>query len=201
MRDLLRECPASTLVWVDETYLEFASPDESVETPAAGSENVIVCKSMSKVYALSGMRAAYLCGSPEVLAPIRSAIPPWAVSLPAQFAAVTALDCKEYYRGRWCETAALRASLKRGLERLGLEVLPGTANFLLVNLPDHLPAARVLLERCRERGLYLRDLTSLDADLGRRAFRIAVKSAEEQGRMLGGLEEVISGISVRVDSH
>ena len=59
---LLRSVPAKTRVWVDETYIEYAGTKESMERFAAGSENVIVCKSMSKVYALSGARVAYLCG-------------------------------------------------------------------------------------------------------------------------------------------
>ena len=62
---VLRHAPPATRIWVDETYVEYAGPDQSPETFAAASENVIVCKSMSKVYALSGVRAAYLCAGPH----------------------------------------------------------------------------------------------------------------------------------------
>ena len=50
------------------------------------SEKVIVCKSLSKVYALSGLRAAYLCAPPHQLEELRALTPPWSVSLPAQIA-------------------------------------------------------------------------------------------------------------------
>jgi histidinol-phosphate/aromatic aminotransferase/cobyric acid decarboxylase-like protein len=56
--ELLSRVPASTTVWIDEAYLEYVAPDESLESIAADSHNVFVCKSLSKVYPLSGVRAA-----------------------------------------------------------------------------------------------------------------------------------------------
>jgi len=60
----LKKVSPATRVWVDETYIEYAGSGESLEQFAARSENVIVCKSMSKVYALSGARVAYLGAGP-----------------------------------------------------------------------------------------------------------------------------------------
>src|SRR6266576_385362 len=67
------------------------------DTVNVRSENVIVCKSMSKVYALSGARVAYLCAGPHQLEELRALTPPWVVSLPAQVAAVRALNDPAYY--------------------------------------------------------------------------------------------------------
>jgi histidinol-phosphate/aromatic aminotransferase/cobyric acid decarboxylase-like protein len=64
---------------------------------AVNSENAFVCKSMSKVCALSGARVAYLCAGTHLLEDLRSVTPPWVVSLPAQVAAVHALIDNEYY--------------------------------------------------------------------------------------------------------
>src|SRR6185369_14914809 len=102
---------------------------------AAQSENLIVCKSMSKVYALSGARVAYLCSSPHQLEELKAITPPWVVSLPAQVAAVNALADPEYYAARYAETANLRVELATELSSLGLQVIPGIANFLLATLP------------------------------------------------------------------
>jgi len=49
---------------VDDAYVEYTGPDESLEAFAATRPNIVVCKSMSKVYALSGLRVAYLVGHP-----------------------------------------------------------------------------------------------------------------------------------------
>ena len=54
---------------------------------------------MSKVYALSGLRAAYLVAPRHLLEGLRAVTPPWAVSLPAQVAAVAALLCALIYMG------------------------------------------------------------------------------------------------------
>ena len=190
LEPVLSRVPHRTRVWVDETYVEYAGPGASLESFAARSENVVVCKSMSKVYALSGARAAYLCAGPHQLEALRAITPPWVVSLPAQVAAVRALQDPEYYRARWTETAGLREELASGLAGLGWDVLPGIANFLLCHLPDDGPDAATLVRRCRERDLFIRDAALMGADMGARAVRIAVKDRETNGRMLRILSEV-----------
>src|SRR5204863_2860682 len=99
------------LVWLDETYVDYISAAESLETFAAASRNVVVCKSMSKVYALSGARAAYLCGPAPLLEELRALTPPWAVGLVGQVAAVAALQDPDYYAARYAETRRLREQL------------------------------------------------------------------------------------------
>jgi histidinol-phosphate/aromatic aminotransferase/cobyric acid decarboxylase-like protein len=91
-------------------------PDESLERFAVASENTIVCKTMSKVYALSGMRVAYLCASLHQLSDLIPITPPWAVSLPGQVAAVKALGDSAYYQDRYRETRQLREQLIKGFE-------------------------------------------------------------------------------------
>ena len=197
---ILQRAPARTRVWVDETYVEYANSEhrspnrrmgelcESLETFAANSENVVVCKSMSKVYALSGARVAYLCAGAHQLEDLRAITPPWVVSLPAQVAAVRALEAPDYYAARYVETANLREQLAAGLALLGLDVVPGIANFVLTHLPGDGPAAAAVVKRCREHGLFLRDAGAMGSQLGTHALRIAVKDAQTNQRML----EIIS---------
>ena len=81
--------------------------DQSLEQIAASSENVIVCKSMSKVYALSGARVAYLCGGQHQIEPLRTITPPWVISMPAQLAVVYAFYDPGFYEARYKETHIL----------------------------------------------------------------------------------------------
>ena len=67
------------------------------------------------MYALSGMRAAYLVADAPTAAALRRWTPPWAISLPAQIAAVRALADPGYYAGCWARTHELRARLAEGL--------------------------------------------------------------------------------------
>lgn len=181
---LLALVPAATRVWVDETYVEYAGPGESLESFAGRSENVIVCKSMSKVYALSGARVAYLCAGPHQLESLRALTPPWVVSLPGQVAAVRALADPGYYAARYAETAAYREELAAGLRDLGWEVLPGIANFLLCHLPAGGPDAETVVQRCRQRDLFVRNAAGMSPRLGDRCLRLAVKDRETNRRML-----------------
>ena len=193
LQRVLRNAPAKTRIWIDETYVEYAGPEQSLENFAARSENVIVCKSMSKVYALSGARVAYLCAGAHQLESLRAITPPWVVSLTGQIAAVRALQDPGYYAARYSETARLRMSLAKGLLRLGWKVHPGIANFLMCQLPaDGLTAAE-LVEGCQQRGLFLRDASAMGTNLGPRVVRIAVKDEATNARMLEIIREVMHG--------
>jgi len=218
LEELLRQIPATTRVWIDETYVEFAErgallrqsgtalpacpgqaenstgrqdacptliASESLERFATASANVVVCKSMSKVYALSGVRAAYLCGPRRIIAELRGLTPPWAVSLPAQVAAVAALQDPDYYAARYAETHRLREQLADELSAFdGWKILPGIANFLFCHLPADGPDAATLVKLCRAKNLFLRDVGSMGRSLGKHALRVAVKDVETNRRMV-----------------
>jgi histidinol-phosphate/aromatic aminotransferase/cobyric acid decarboxylase-like protein len=191
LEDALRKTPPATRVWVDETYVEYAGPGQSLEPFAARSENVIVCKSMSKTYALSGARVGYLCAGPHQLESLRPLTPPWAVSLPAQIAAVKALEDPGYYAAKYGETHALRRQLIEMLKPLNWEIIPGVTNFVLCHLPENGPDADTLIARCRERGLFLRNVATMGTCFGNRAVRIAVKDAETNRRMVKIIFDVL----------
>ena len=183
----LQRAPVNTRFWIDETYVEYAGPNQSLESFASRSDNVVVCKSLSKVYALSGARAAYLCGAAPLMEELRAITPPWVVSLPAQVAAVNALQSPEYYQTRYRETAALREDMAQQLTQAGLDVVPGIANFILCQLPATAPSAAAIVQRCREDRVFLRDAGLMGSRLGSRALRIAVKDEAANQEILRSL--------------
>lgn len=186
---------ANVRFWIDETYMEYAGPEQSLEKLACELRNVFVSKSMSKVYALSGLRAAYLVGSPAAIAALGTHLPPWAVSLPAQLAAVTALQCDAYYRARYRETAQLREALVSELTTgCGLQVFPSITNFFLGALPNEVSADSVV-QRCEAQKLFLRTGASIHSSLGPRTLRIAVKDAATNAR----LAEILRGAVLAED--
>jgi histidinol-phosphate/aromatic aminotransferase/cobyric acid decarboxylase-like protein/GNAT superfamily N-acetyltransferase len=182
---VLAEAPESTRVWIDETYIEYAGSEHSLERFAARSGNIVVCKSMSKVYALSGVRAAYLCGRARTLDALRPLTPPWAVSLPGQIAAVKALEDAPYYAAQHRATRELREAFSAQLRALQpMEITPGVANFLLCHLPPGAPDAAAVVDRCRKENLFLRDASTMGTRFDDRTLRIAVKDAGTNRRML-----------------
>ncbi|HEV8543153.1 MAG TPA: histidinol-phosphate transaminase, partial [Verrucomicrobiae bacterium] len=167
MFKLVRQIPERTLVWIDETYIDYVGRDQSFEPLVHRFRNVVVCKSMSKTYALSGARTAYLCAAPHLLEGLRALTPPWAVSLPAQISAVKALEDTAYYEERYLETAAFRDEFVRQLRGKGFVVTSSPANFLLVHLDPNGPPAADVVQRCRKENVHLRDAALMGQEMGR----------------------------------
>jgi histidinol-phosphate/aromatic aminotransferase/cobyric acid decarboxylase-like protein len=185
MRAALASVSPDTQVWIDEAYVEYAGEAQSLENFAAASESIVVCKSLSKVYALSGARAAYLVAPPDLAADLRAITPPWAISLPAQVAAVRALHDPSYYRDRYAETRILRAGLRTSLAPLApWTVIDGVINSLLCLLTPDMPTAAAIVAACRAEGLFVRDWSTQGGTLGSRALRVSVKDAATNLRIV-----------------
>ena len=188
---LLANAPRQTRVWVDEAYTDYLGPGASLETIAAGSENSVVCKSLSKGLALSGARVAYLCGPPILIQEMRGLTPPWAISLPAQVAAVAALADPAYYATRYAETHALREQLAASLGQTvpDWSITASPANWLLCHLPNNGPDAATLCRHCALRGVFLRAFPAQTYGLSPHALRISVKDAAQNIRIVETLKE------------
>ena len=180
----LAALPAATRVWVDETYIDYVCASESVARYASRSSQVVVCKSLSKAYALSGLRAAYLCGDPLALERPRVLTPPWVLGMPAQLGVLAALGDREYYRARHAETAELRAALRRGLQARGVVVDGGCANFLVC--PVRGGGAADVVRSCRSRGVYVRAIDPA-------TVRVAVVGPAHLPRLVDTLAEALRG--------
>jgi histidinol-phosphate/aromatic aminotransferase/cobyric acid decarboxylase-like protein len=193
LKDALLKITPSTRIWIDETYIEYCGKDQSLEQFAVNTHNIIICKSMSKVYALSGLRSAYLCASPLQLEKLRSITPPWAVSLPAQIAAVVALKEDRYYEKCYEQTHMLKNEFTDELMKIkSITVLQSKANFVLCFLPENGPDAALVVARCKDFGLYLRDVSNMGNNFNKHTIRIAIKDKETNQRMLEIIKHVLS---------
>ncbi|MGW3774349.1 aminotransferase class I/II-fold pyridoxal phosphate-dependent enzyme [Actinomadura verrucosospora] len=193
LRKVMEDAPAGTRFWIDETYAGYVGAGQTLEPYAAEAGNAVVCTSLSKMYALSGLRAAYLTAPAPIAAELRRWTPPWAVSLPAQIAAVNALRDPAYYASRWAQTAVLRAELATALAEVdeNLSVSESVANFVLLTLPGGGLTASRLVERCRRRGVFLRDLSPMSPAFEGRTVRIAVRDAVANARVAVTVAEAL----------
>lgn len=172
-----------TRIWVDETYVDYAGA-QSLEGLVDTHPHLVVCKSMSKAYALSGLRVGYVYSHPTNLDAVRARSPPWTVSRPAQRAAIAALHSSEYYAEKYEETHALRRSLEEFLRKLEWSVVPGScANFVMTRPPPHI-CARDIVETCARSAVYLRLIDD-------RTIRIAVKGHLTQQKVMTTLEDAV----------
>ncbi|MFD8232865.1 aminotransferase class I/II-fold pyridoxal phosphate-dependent enzyme [Streptomyces sp. NPDC059696] len=186
LRAVVGAAPERTRWWIDEAYLGYVDPAESLAAFAARDPRVVVCTSMSKTYALSGVRAAYLVAEADTAAELRRWTPPWAVGLPAQLAAVAALRDPAYYTGVLRRTHELRRGLAADLAAVDASVTveESVANFLTLTLPPGGASAASLVAACRRHGVYLRDLSPLSSSYEGRAVRVAVRDSGENARIV-----------------
>ena len=179
------------MIWVDETYINYISDAKSLEQMCDSIPELIVCKSMSKCYALSGLRVAYAVS--KQMKNLRKFIPPWAVSLPGQLAAVAALRNGDYYQEQYDIIHEERTNLQSALENLGFHVFPSVANYLLSYLPPESNySSTKFVEECKSFGLFVRDAQNMGVSLPSNAVRFAVRNKDENKKMLEIVTSIIS---------
>ncbi len=178
---------------VDEAFAGLVPGYDSL---AGAADNVLTAVSLTKLYAIPGLRLGYLAGPAAQVQALRRELPPWNVNVLAQEAGLALLDEVDYRERSRRQVTALRESLQADLEKIpDLCVVPGTANFLLLRLAharlDAVELARRLIER---HGLVIRvcdDYQGLD----RRYFRVAVRSAAENRQLLDALQRELTAVA------
>jgi histidinol-phosphate aminotransferase len=171
-----------TLFVVDEAYITFAREARSVATL---TENILVLRSMTKDYALAGLRLGYAVGSRVVIEALGRAIAPWNVNALAQAAGLAALADEEHVRRALARLAQDKEALVQGLRDLGWNPLPSAAQFFLVEVGDGAAWRRELLRR----KILVRDCASF----GLPAYvRLSTRQSEENARLLAALREMLS---------
>ena len=178
---------------VDETYIDYIGKEESLETLVEKYPNLLILKSVSKFYALSGMRIGYAVTSAKRAIQYRNATPPYIVSTPGQMAAIAAFNAEEYYLDRVAQTHRLRQSFSEALEKLpGIRVMPSNINCLLLDLRETGWVAHEFWEELRRKKLLSRDISHQGLEESGRYIRVAVLSESDNLKMVEIISEVLA---------
>jgi threonine-phosphate decarboxylase len=171
-------------VMLDEAFVDY-SHHASLVSLATTKKQLVVLRSLTKFYAMPGLRVGYaVCGA-KLAARIRQQIDAWSVSTVALEAACAALDQDEFDAESRAANARARGEFANALERIELQVFPSVTNFLLVKLPrgsgaelaEWLESERILIRRCDSfRGL------------GDAYVRLAVRSSSDNRRLVSLIE-------------
>jgi threonine-phosphate decarboxylase len=176
-----------TVVVVDEAFMDFHE-EATLKHEVLRRGNLIVLRSMTKLYALAGLRLGFLVASPPLAKRVREADEPWSVSALAQLAGRESLKDRNYLR----RTLELIATERRYLtEQLGLipglVVYPSVTNFLLMKITRPGWDAPRVQQGLIRHGMLIRDCRSFPG-LGGGFMRIAVRGRKENSRLLGALQ-------------
>jgi histidinol-phosphate aminotransferase len=178
---LLDGCPGALLI-LDESFINFVA-DAWPARDLLEAGNLVVLRSLTKDYSLTGLRVGYALAGPDVIAALLKVQPPWSVNALAQAAALAALQDQAHLRDSLAALARAKDQLVQQLARRDLAPLPSHVHFFLLPVDSAAECARRLLDH----RILVRDCSSF----GLPTFvRIAARRPEENEQLVVALAEI-----------
>ena len=174
------------LLIVDEAYAEFSNQPSAV-TLIGKFPNLVVIRTMSKAFAFAGARLGYLIADPEVVSAMFLVRLPYHLSSLTQAAAEVALEFEKELLGTVSSLIESRKIVASELEKMGLQVIPSQANFLLFTGFNQEPSQ--LWRQLLDRGVLIRDVGLLGH------LRMTIGNEAENQKFIAALQEILNGES------
>jgi len=177
-------------VFLDETFIEFTEDgDLGLSGRIEEFPNLVIARSLTKTFALTGLRIGYGLGARRLTERLRRAKMPWSVNILAQQAAIAAFRDRSYLERSRKLIAREREFLYSELRKIqGLTPFRPEANFILSRITRQL-TAKVLKELLLDNSILIRDCSSFRG-LDESYFRISVRLHEQNRRLLSSLRQV-----------
>ena len=181
IEELARNCGG--LLVIDEAYADFA--DWNALELVKKYENVVVTRTLSKSYALAGMRLGLAIARPEIIAALDKIRDHYNLDRLAQAACVAALKDQTYFRESCRRIIATREWFTAELTAIGYSVIPSQANFVFATPPDK--NGKRVYDALFERKILVRLLSD---PLLAHGLRISIGTREEMEQTFAALSEI-----------
>ena len=184
--------PPHVLLVLDAAYAEYVRRNDyeaGIELVAT-CENVVMCRTFSKIYGLAALRLGWLYGPAHVVDAINRIRGPFNVNAAAIAAGIAAIQDAAHVEASRAHNEKWLGWLTAEIGKLGLEVTPSIANFVLIHFPDI--KGRTAEEAdafLTQRGLILRRVSAYKLP---NALRMSVGSEEANRLVVGALAEFLS---------
>ncbi len=181
LREVIKQYE-STIFVIDEAFLDFVINGQSLIHDREA--NVIVLRSMTKFFAIPGIRLGFAVGCEKIIRKIRKYISPWSVNAFAQEVGVRAIKDRQYAKKTIEVVTGNRQWLFEKLSGVnGLFVFPGQANYLLVKITNAKNTAKQLADRLLQvDAIAIRVCDNYDG-LDDSYFRVAIKTQADNQRL------------------
>ncbi len=174
---------------VDETFMDFIE-SESIVKQAVEASQLICLRSFAKFFGMPGLRIGYAVSDEATIAALRAGQEPWTVNIPAEHAAIAALN-------DWRHIKKTRNVIEKERDRLlsdlrllpDVEPFPSAANFIFMKVGSF--DVPLLVEKLALRGFLVRDCSSFPG-LDGGFVRVAVRTRGENGRLVSALRELLA---------
>ena len=169
-----------TLLVVDEAFLDF-TPEPSL----AGTAGVVVCRSLTKLFGLPGLRMGFACATDELYDRVETARPAWNLSTPAAAVGAYCLRQRAFVERTRARVVRERERMRERLVAEGYDPAPSDAPFLLIDVADR--SATAVVEGVREESIAVRDCRSFGLE---NHVRVAIRTRADNDRLLEALADV-----------
>ncbi len=186
LRKILTLCEIiKARLFVDESFLDLSGSKPAMNGLIADHPHLFLLKSLTKNYALAGIRVGYcLCSDHYLLQRMSRSVQPWNVSVIAQAATEAALNEADYLQDALDLIKTEQEYLYTTLSRFGFLVCPSETNFLLFRAPTGLD------NELRKKGVAIRSCANFSG-LGPGWFRIAVRKHEENEMLIQTMKQIL----------
>ncbi|MBD1378709.1 threonine-phosphate decarboxylase CobD [Metabacillus arenae] len=176
-----------TLVMIDEAFYDFAENSPTLAAELPNYQNLIILRSLTKMYAIAGVRLGYVLGNRDLIHKLEDRKPHWSVNSLAQQLGIRCLHEANHVRKTQQFIKAERERVQSSLHSLSYSVLKSNVNFFLVkDLHQH--RTDQLYQFLLSKGIVTRHTRNFKGLEGSH-LRMAVKTREENDRMLEQMKE------------
>ncbi len=194
LRRLAEALPDHVLLMIDAAYADYVTAPQAPSPDVLVDEgyNAAVLHTFSKAHGLAGLRTGWAYTGHHVVEAVAKVSLPGILPVPAMAAAIASLADTEHTTRVVEQTRALREWMTARLVELGLDVIPGDGNFLMVGLPQSVAMdAETLYQRVKARGILLRRLANFGLE---RHLRITIGPPDDMAALDCVLTEVLADV-------
>ncbi|MFH1994635.1 MAG: threonine-phosphate decarboxylase CobD [Nitrospinota bacterium] len=183
----------NTILIIDEAFIDFVSGNKgeiSLISEAATLKNLLVLRSLTKKFAIPGLRLGYLVGERSLIRNISCHLYPWNVNRLAQVAGMEAIEDQAYIKKTELFINRERSFLRKGLKGIeGVKLFDSTANYFLCKLENRVAFdVNRLQEKLIDKNIIIRNCSNFRG-LSNRFFRVAIRKRADNVSLIKSLAE------------
>ena len=191
IKRLQRKLPPHVILVLDAAYAEYVQRNDyeaGIELVAT-CENVVMCRTYSKVHGLAAVRLGWMYGPAHIVDALNRVRNPFNVNTPAMKAGIAAIEDTAHVQKSVAHNARWLAWLTEEIGRLGLKVTPSVANFVLIHFPESKGRTAADADAfLTKRGLILRRVSGYGLP---NALRLTVGTEEANHLVVAALKDFV----------
>jgi threonine-phosphate decarboxylase len=173
----------------DESFIGFAGREQSAAAllrtiPERRRKGLMVVGSLTKIFAIPGLRVGFLAGPVQVIHKLRESLEPWSLNIVAERVALACLEQADEFVGRTCDwLAPERSYFQDELSHInGIRVFPSAANFLMLEVDERMRST-TYGQFMLNNGIAVRDLRAMPG-CSAGLYRVAIRLRDDNNRLL-----------------